>query len=266
MVVAAGFAQLAMELYGAASMAETVGRVLECARRATGCDCAGVVLVQRGRGLQTAGVTDQRVEQADRLQLEYGEGPCVPVSREHHSVLVCDTTVDPRWPRWSPRVAELGLRSVLTVWLFTTRSTLGALNLYRTRPGQFTAADEATARLLARHAAVAVATVREASTLAHAVEARTLIGQAQGLLMERFAIDADQAFAVLRRYSQDNNVKLRIVADELVTTRRLPTRTPPGAADGSPTSQLTGGSALVGDVEWEAVRSGVIVTSGAASG
>ena len=70
--------------------------------------------------------------------------------------------------------------------------------------------------------------------LAQAVEARTLIGQAQGLLMERFAIDADQAFAVLRRYSQNNNVKLRIVADVLVTTRRLPTRSPVGAADGSP--------------------------------
>jgi len=137
-----------MELYNAASMAETMGRVLEDARRATGCDCAGVVLVQRGRRLRTAGVTDRRVEQADRLQLEYGEGPCVPVSREHHSVLVADTMVDRRWPRWCPRVAEMGLRSVLTVWLLTTRSTLGALNLYRTRPGQFTADDEVTARLL----------------------------------------------------------------------------------------------------------------------
>jgi AmiR/NasT family two-component response regulator len=94
--------------------------------------------------------------------------------------------------------------------------------------------DEATGRLLARHASVAVATVRQASTLAQAVEARTLIGQAQGLLMERFAIDADHAFAVLRRYSQDNNIKLRIVADELVTTRRLPTRSPADTADGSP--------------------------------
>jgi hypothetical protein len=76
---------------------------------------------------------------------------------------------------------------------------------------------------------------------------RILIGQAQGLLMERFAIDADQAFAVLRRYSQDNNVKLRIVADELVTTRRLPTRSPAHAADGSPGDQLIGGTALLAD-------------------
>ncbi|WP_328994460.1 GAF and ANTAR domain-containing protein [Kribbella sp. NBC_01245] len=221
-MVAAGFAQLAVELYDAADMAETVDRVLQYALRATGCDCAGVVMAHRGTGLQTVGVTDRRGQQADRLQLQYGEGPCVPVNWEHHTVLVCDTAVDGRWPRWSPEVAELGLRSVLTVWLFTTRSTLGALNLYGIHPGQFSAVDETNARLLARHASVAVATVREASTLAQAVAARTLIGQAQGLLMERFAIDADQAFAVLRRYSQDNNVKLRIVADELVSTRRLP--------------------------------------------
>jgi GAF domain-containing protein len=234
LVDAAGFAQLAVDLYDAASMAETVALVLAYALRATGCDCAGVVLVRHGKCLQTAGVTDRRVEQADRLQLQYGEGPCVPVSREHHSVSVCDTVVDRRWPRWSPRVAELGLRSVLTIWLFTNRSTLGALNLYAIRPGPFTTVDETTARLLARHASVAVATVREASTLAESVEARTVIGRAQGLLMERFAIDADQAFAVLRRYSQDNNVKLRIVADGLVSTRRLPTRSPPDTADGSP--------------------------------
>jgi GAF domain-containing protein len=233
LTVAAGFAQLAVELYAMAGMAETVDRVLAYAMDATGCDCAGVVLVHRGKGLQTAGVTDRRLEQADRLQLQYGEGPCVPVSRDHRSVLVRDTVVDRRWPRWSPRIAELGLRSVLTVRLFSTRSTLGALNLYAVHPGQFTIVDETTARLLARHASVAVATVREASTLAQAMEARMLIGRAQGLLMERFAIDADQAFAVLRRYSQDNNVKLHLVADELVTTRRLPTRSRARTADGS---------------------------------
>jgi GAF domain-containing protein len=220
--IAAGCAQLAVDLYDAAGMAEIVGRVLEFAVRLTGGDCAGVVLVHHGGCVSTAGVTDSRVVQADRLQLEYGEGPCVPVSRLHDSVVVCDTVVDRRWPRWNPRVAELGLRSVLAVWLFTTRSTLGALSLYATRPGQFTTANETTARLLAVHASIAVATVQHASTLAQAMEARTLIGQAQGLLMERFAIDADQAFAVLRRYPQDNNLKLRAVAGQLLTTGQLP--------------------------------------------
>lgn len=231
---AAGFAQLAVELYNAASMAELMDRVLAYALRATGCDCAGVILVQQGKGPQTAAVTDRRIEQADRLQLEYGEGPCVPLSNEHHSVLVCDTVVDLLWPRWSPRVAELGLRSVLSVRLFTTRSTLGALNLYRIRSGRFTAADAATARLLAHHAAVAIATVQQAAMLAEAAAAGTLIGQAHGLLMERYGIDADQALAVLRRSSQDNNIKLPELAGEFVGTRRLAARSPAGAVNGSP--------------------------------
>jgi GAF domain-containing protein len=191
-----------MELSAAAGIAETVGRVVEFALHTTGADYAGVVLVHRGGGLDTAGATDQRVEQADRLQLTYGEGPCVPVSRHAASIMVRDTTIDQQWPQWSPEVAELGLRSLLAVGLFTTRSTLGALNLYASMPGRFTTADQVTARLLAQHASVAIATVQQASTLAVAGEGRGLIGQAQGLLMERFMIDADQAFAVLRRYSQ----------------------------------------------------------------
>ena len=69
----------------------------------------------------------------------------------------------------------------------------------------------------------AVATVEQASRLAQAMEAGSLFGQAQGLLMERYAIDADQAFAMLRRYSQDDNIKLRIVVADLVSTRRRPT-------------------------------------------
>jgi hypothetical protein len=85
-VEAAGFAPLAVVLYDAAGMAETVDLVLEYALRANGCDCAGVILVRHGKGLQTAGVTHWRVEHADRLQLQDGEGPRVPVSREHHSL------------------------------------------------------------------------------------------------------------------------------------------------------------------------------------
>ena len=69
---------------------------------------------------------------------------------------------------------------------------------------------------------VAMASTREQTNLWKAIDARQLIGQAQGILMERFAIDADQAFTVLRRYSQDRNLKLNVVAERLIETRRLP--------------------------------------------
>lgn len=96
------------------------------------------------------------------------------------------------------------------------------MNLYASDPGRFDSDDLAVAHVLARHAAVALARSREQTSLWRAIDARKLIGQAQGILMERFDLDADRAFAVLRRYSQDNNLKLREVAQRLIDSRRLP--------------------------------------------
>ena len=76
--------------------------------------------------------------------------------------------------------------------------------------------------MVARHAAIALAKVHESDHLWRAIDARKLIGQAQGILMERYDLDEERAFEALRRYSQDNNVKLRVVADRLVETRKLP--------------------------------------------
>lgn len=67
-------------------------------------------------------------------------------------------------------------------------------------------------------------------SLSDAVDARTLVGQAQGILMERFGLDADQAFAVLRRYSQDHNIRLRHLSKQLVHTRLLPVADDDGKA------------------------------------
>jgi hypothetical protein len=43
-----------------------------------------------------------------------------------------------------------------------------------------------------------------------------------GILMQRYAVDDDRAFAILRRYSQDTDAKLRDVARLLIDTRELP--------------------------------------------
>lgn len=231
--LAAGFAELAGELSAAADSSETASLVTGFALHATGADYAGIVLVHRGGLRTTVGATDRRVKQADLLQLGIQDGPCVPVGNQEASVKVDDTLADRRWPRWSPRVAELGLRSVLTVGLFTGRSRLGALTLYGSVPGRFTPVDEVTVRLLAVHASAAIAAIQRAVSLGQAVQARGLIGQAQGLLMERFALDAEQSFAVLRRYSQDNNIKLHTVAAQLISTRQLPVRDRPGGASRS---------------------------------
>jgi AmiR/NasT family two-component response regulator len=95
------------------------------------------------------------------------------------------------------------------------------LSLFNTQPNAFSADDEAIAHILARHASVAVASARDDETMAAAVDARKLVGQAMGILMERFDLDDTRAFEILKRYSQQHNVKLRDVAQELIDTRKL---------------------------------------------
>ena len=127
-----------------------------------------------------------------------------------------------RWREWSRAVADAGVRSMLGTRLYTSSQTIGSLNLYDVRVGHFGDDDLEVAHVLARHAAVALDNARNNDNLWQAIGSRHLIGLAQGILMERFAINADDAFGVLRRYSQDGNVKLHAVAERVVASRRLP--------------------------------------------
>ena len=216
------FARLALELHEEVGVGETVDAVVQFALQAVSCTHAGVQLTQRGGQWETITATDPLVDESDRLQAELGEGPSTDVVAERDTILVPDTATDPRWPLWAPKVAALGLRSVLSVRLATSGSTLGVLQLFNTEPYAFEPDDDAVAHILARHASVALANARQEASLWQAIDARKLVGQAQGILMERFDIDSDQAFAVLRRYSQDHNIKLRGVAQRLIDTRKLP--------------------------------------------
>ena len=119
-------------------------------------------------------------------------------------------------------VADAGMCSALCFRLFTQGATVGSLNLYSRRLGGFDEADREVGGVLAAHVAVAMAAAQQVDTLGIAMDARTVIGQAQGILMERFDLDAEQAFGVLRRFSQDNNLKLHVVAQRLIDTRTLP--------------------------------------------
>jgi len=220
--VAGVFARLAIELHEESGVEETVEAVLQFALQAVSCTHAGVALSHRGGKLETVAVTDPVVEKSDQLQLECGEGPSLDVIGGRGTVLVPDTTDEPRYPDWSTKVALLGLGSVLAVRLATSGSTLGVLQLFNTEPYAFEPDDDAVAHILARHASVALANARQEASLWQAIDARKLVGQAQGILMERFDIGSDQAFAVLRRYSQDHNIKLRDVAQRLIDTRKLP--------------------------------------------
>jgi GAF domain-containing protein len=217
------FAALAVELHESVGLTETVQAVVEFALQALDCSHAGVALSVRGRP-DVPAATDPVVAQIYAWQLELRSGPLIESMREHRTLLIRDTATDGRWPDWVAKVLALGVRSVLDVPLTTASGTVGVLGLYSARPDAFDTDDEAVATILARHASVAVATARREQNLIAAVDARKLVGQAMGILMERYDVDSDRAFAILKRYSQDTNTKLRDVAQQLVTTRQLPDR------------------------------------------
>lgn len=187
-----------------------------------GCDHAGVTLASRV-AVESAAATDDVVRRGDALQYELSEGPCLDAVRRQHTVISPDLAVDVRWTSWAPRVhAELGVRAMLSLLLFTERDSLGALNLYADRVDAWTGGSVAVALSLADQLAVALADAREIEHRGRAMVGRTIIGQAQGIVMERFDLDAEQAFAYLRRISQSEHVKLLVVAEDLVRTRRIP--------------------------------------------
>jgi GAF domain-containing protein len=221
---AAVFARLAVELHDAPGVEETVDAVVQFALQALNCSHAGVVLHGHGSP-EVVAVTDPMVSEVYSLQIDGGSGPLITTLRDGDTVLIRDTSTDDRWPKWAEKVAGLGVRSVLDVPLAIGRGTrrpIGVLGLYAAEPDAFGEDDDAIAHILARHASVAVASARHEETMSQAVDARKLVGQAMGILMERFDLDGDRAFAILKRYSQDTNTKLRDVAQRLIDTRKLP--------------------------------------------
>jgi GAF domain-containing protein len=188
-----------------------------------GCEAAGVSIVHARRRIDTPAATDDMAVTGDRLQYELQEGPCLDAVWEQDTIYSPSLAYDQRWPRWGPRVvAETGAQSVLSFQLFTHEDTLGALNLYSRVKDGFSEEDRQDGLALAAHIAIAVAAAQQISHLTKAMDTRSVIGQALGILMERFDLDAPRAFAVLTRIAQTEQQKLQLVAAELVETRRIP--------------------------------------------
>jgi GAF domain-containing protein len=186
-----------------------------------GADEATITMVRARRHVYSAAATGEVAAWFDVLQNETGQGPCLDAMWQEQTVRVNDLAADPRWPILGPRAAERGVGSMLCLQLFVHEDTLGALDLLAFEKSAFTDESEHIGLLLASHAAIAVA---DAQQLAHATTAlvnRDIIGQAKGVLMERFKITADEAFEVLAKVSQDTNRKLHAVAEDLTRTGTL---------------------------------------------
>jgi GAF domain-containing protein len=167
------------------------------------------------------------VRRGDELQAELGEGPCLDAIWEQEQVLAGDLARDDRWPRWAPKmVKDFGVKSMLSTRLFTNQKQLGALNMYSTDLDVFDEEDQEVARLLAGHAAMAVAAAQQVEGLRYAVDRRTTIGKALGIIMVTFDLNDDLAFTVLQRLSSNENRKLFDVAQDVVSSGSLPRSTP----------------------------------------
>lgn len=161
----------------------------------------------------TSGTLPARV---DVVMSELGEGPCLDALHQRRIIRVDDMRREVRWPQFSPRAAELGAISMLAFPMFVKDDTFCALNLYADEADAFTDESEHVGRSLAAHAAVAYSGAQREENLLAAIETRDLIGQAVGLLMERYTITSNRAFDTLVRFSRQTNRKLRDVAAELI--------------------------------------------------
>ena len=203
---AAYLARVSEELLSGTEEPVTLGRVVhravEVVRGAEGC---GLTVHRRRQGLATAEASDEAVRRADQLQYDLGEGPCLDTASGDATLRVDDLAAEERWPRWAE----------------------GAHDLYSREGAAFDDHAGEVAEVYATHAANALRQARLVSGLRTALASRHEIGLAQGILVGRYEVDPEQAFEVLRRISNDANLKLRDVAARVVEARGLPGGTPP---------------------------------------
>jgi GAF domain-containing protein len=183
-----------------------------------GVDIAGVLLVGKGGTHQTLAPTSDVMFKLDELQMTTGEGPCLQAALDEIVIRTDDFRNEPRFPNYAPKVVELGLLSALSLKLYTADRTAGALNLFGYEPRLWNSEAETIGMVLAAHAASAILASRESEQLQSALSTRDRIGQAKGIIMERFKIDDVRAFEMLRKLSQDTNTKLVDVAHRVIDT------------------------------------------------
>ncbi|GFG62734.1 hypothetical protein MKUB_02240 [Mycobacterium kubicae] len=185
----------------------------------SGADVAGVLLVKKGGEFESVADTDGIVAKLDALQHDFGEGPCAEAALHETVVRSDDLRTEPRWPRYAPAAEELGIRSSLSFKLYTADRTAGALNLFSTRSHAWDVDAETIGAILAAHAAAAILAGRHSEQMQSALASRDRIGQAKGIIMERYAIDEMRAFEMLRVLSQENQTKLVDIAQRVIDTR-----------------------------------------------
>ncbi|MET3807986.1 GAF domain-containing protein [Nakamurella sp. UYEF19] len=201
---------------------DLVDQIVEGAiRLVPGAQHAAVVTADQQGRLSAAVVAGNGVpRRVMALQNEWQEGPCRDAIADGKLIVAPDVATDIRWPSFAPAAASEGAGSMLCIPLVVNSRTLGALTLIG-HADAFDDEAQSLGRVFAAHAAIALAAARTATNLNTALSSRDVIGQAKGILMERFRITPELAFTALVKASADANVKLRTVCEELCETGLL---------------------------------------------
>lgn len=184
---------------------------------------ASITVLHRDGRLETVAPTDDLLWGVDAAQYELREGPCYDAAADAVHVVSPDLANDQRFPRYAATAVAAGINAQAGIRLFEAPKSRGALNLYARETGAFE--DLGMLGAFFQHqSAMAIDYAREIQNLREAVRTRGMIGQAVGIVMERYKLTDDRAFAFLTRLSQHSNMKLRAIAEQIIATSEQPPR------------------------------------------
>jgi GAF domain-containing protein len=216
---------LSRDLQGETDVEGTLQAIVQAATGTVpGAEHASISAIGKRREVRTRAATGMLARAVDQAQYDTGQGPCLDALYEHRTVRLADLGTERRWPKFAARAREVGAASMLAIQLYVHSEDLGALNLHSTHRDAFSDESEQVGLLFAAHTAVALAGAQNDEHLHTALSHRDIIGQAKGILMERYKISAQDAFRLLVVTSQNTNIKLHEVADYLTRTGQLSTR------------------------------------------
>jgi ANTAR domain/GAF domain len=181
-----------------------------------GAEYAGITVTQRRRRVQTAAATHRYPVMLDEIQGRYQQGPCLTAAALQESVHIDDLVRDDRWPLYrAAALKQTPIRSMLSFGMFKEGGASAALNFYAESPHAFDDESVNLGLIFATHAALVWNMMRRDQQFRSALVSRDVIGQAKGRLMERFDIDAAEAFDRLKQMSQQSNTPIAQLAQRV---------------------------------------------------
>ncbi|BBY85715.1 GAF and ANTAR domain-containing protein [Mycolicibacterium tokaiense] len=184
-------------------------------------DSADVLLIDPDDNYRSTAATSPLAEALSKVQQRYHQGPCVDAAVGETMVLSQNLREDARWPDFTTEAVMAGAHGVLSFQLYTHQkrpSCRAALNLFSTTASAFDGDTQTLAATLATHAALALIAQDREAQFQSALASRDAIGQAKGMLMERFGVDAVRAFELMRHLSQESNTPIVTIAARIITT------------------------------------------------